>query len=243
MTKQSEIDYFAKMDAAGRAFAAGKPFTADQRGNYLIDIGQILALIRPPPARLLDLGCGSGWTTAFFARSGYTATGVDVAPEAIRIALEIHAGSGAIFRVADMEQLPFTAEFDVAVYYDSLHHADDECAALRAVWKALAPGGELVLVEPGRGQASSDLALRAQEQFGVTEKDMPPARTAPLIKAAGFNSVRVFPRLQYQMVEREPTGGIARLLRPIFGQRFASLLKSAKNTALPGGNGIVLAVK
>ena len=243
MTKQSEIDYFAKMDAAGRAFAADKPFAADQRGNYLIDIGQILALIRPPPARLLDLGCGSGWTTAFFARSGYAATGVDVAPEAIRIAMETHAGSGAIFRGADMEQLPFTAEFEVAVYYDSLHHAGDESAALRAAWKALAPGGEIILVEPGRGQARSDISLRAQAQFGVTEKDMPPAHTVPLLKAAGFKAIRVFPRLQYQMMEREPTGGIARLLIPLLGYRLASLLKSAKNTALPRGNGIVLAVK
>ena len=38
MTRQAEIDYFGNMSEEGREFARNKPFSADQRGGYLVDI-------------------------------------------------------------------------------------------------------------------------------------------------------------------------------------------------------------
>ncbi len=206
MTKQAEIDYFGRMDDNARSYAGGKPFASDRRGAYLLDMGQILDLIRQPPARLLDLGCGSGWTTAMFARSGYDA-------------------------------------FDVAVLYDCLHHAEREQAVLQSVFAALAEGGEVILVEPGRGHHDSPGSQEAVQAHGVTEKDMHPALTTRLLRAAGFSEIRVFPRVQFQMVERCGTGGIVRALRPLFGPRLAGLAKTLKNSAFPGTNGVVLARK
>jgi len=243
MTKQAEIDYFGKMTEAGRRFAAGKPFTAEERGAYLLDMGQILSLIPKPPARLLDLGCGSGWTTAMFARSGYDALGVDIAPGAIALAREAFGHTGARFDVQDFEALPFRSEFDIVVIYDCLHHAENERAVLESVFRALKNGGEAVIVEPGEGHAADAVSQRAVQAHGVTEKDMPARRTAKLLRAAGFRTVRVLPRAQFQVAEREGTGGIVRLLRPLLGARLAGLLKTLKNTAFPGCNGIVLARK
>ena len=243
MTKEAEIAYFEKMTDEARAFARNKPFSADQRGAYLLDLGQILSLIRKPPARLLDLGCGSGWTTGMFAQSGYDAVGVDIAPSAIGLARESFGHTGARFEVHDFEALPFDRAFDIAVIYDCLHHAERELAVLQSVFRALDDEGEVIVVEPGRGHHVSTTSRWAEQTHGVTEKDMPPQLTVKLLRAAGFSSIRVFPRVQFQLVERTGTGGMVKLLRPLVGARLAALAKTAKNSVFTGQNGIVLAKK
>src|SRR5207244_11070644 len=83
MAKSGEIDYLKNLGAAGVWHAANKPFSDPGCGRYLAELGAILALLPPPPARLLDLGCGTGWTSVFFARAGYDVVGVDLAPDMI----------------------------------------------------------------------------------------------------------------------------------------------------------------
>lgn len=243
MSKQAEIDYFGRMNEQSMDFVRRKPFSADQRGGYLLDMGQMLTIIRRPPARLLDLGCGSGWTTAMFAASGYNVLGVDIAPAAIRIAAEINAGTGAEFRVCDFENLPFRDEFDIAVLYDCLHHSESVEAVVSGVFRSLRSGGEVVLVEPGRGHHLSDTAQQAILEHGVTERDMPPTLTRGVLTAAGFRQIRVFPRVQYQVHEPEPTGRLAGLASRFLGRRAAALAKNLKNSLFPGCNGIVTARK
>ncbi len=87
MAKTGEIDYLKNLarergDEAVR-HALGKPFTDANCAAYLTEIAAVLALLPPPPARLLDMGCGTGWTSFFFAKAGYHVTGVDIAPDMI----------------------------------------------------------------------------------------------------------------------------------------------------------------
>src|SRR5687768_16803425 len=70
MAKQGEIEYLSKISAQARLDAFEKPFRDADCGSYLRDMGAIFDLLPPPPARLLDLGCGSGWTSILFARRG-----------------------------------------------------------------------------------------------------------------------------------------------------------------------------
>ncbi|MEI6807788.1 MAG: class I SAM-dependent methyltransferase [bacterium] len=243
MSKQAEIDYFGQMSEQARDFVRRKPFSADQRGAYLLDMGQLLTVIRKPPARLLDLGCGSGWTSAMFALSGYEVLGVDIAPAAIKLAGDINAGSGARFSVCDFEALPFQNEFDIAILYDCLHHAESPGAVISQVFKALKPGGEIAVVEPGKGHHMSTTAQQAIRECGVTERDMPPALTRKLLMEADFRQIRTFPRVQYQLHEPEPTGRVAGLVSRLLGRSIAALAKNLKNSIMPGINGIVTAQK
>ncbi|MBN9122301.1 MAG: methyltransferase domain-containing protein [Planctomycetes bacterium] len=163
---------------------------------YLVRIGTLMALLPPPPARVLDLGCGTGWTSLFFARAGYEVVGADIAPDMIRLANELRDREGlanASFVVSDYEALTFHNEFDAVVFFHSLHHADDEGLALRKAFAALKPGGVLLADEPGVGHAASENSLEAVAKFGVTEKDLPPAHLVELGRAAGFEAFRVFP--------------------------------------------------
>ena len=48
-----------------------------------------MLLLPTPPAKLLDLGCGTGLTSLSFARRGYDVTGQDISETAIQYANEI----------------------------------------------------------------------------------------------------------------------------------------------------------
>jgi SAM-dependent methyltransferase len=196
MAKQGEIEYLQKLGKQGSRSAADKPFSEPECGAYLMGIGAVLTLLPPPPARLLDVGCGSGWTSIFFARRGYDVLGIDIAADMIRLAQENkrRAGlEGVHFLVSDYEEFTSDGTFDCAVFYDSLHHAIDEEMAVRMACRALKPGGVCVASEPGQGHAQSATSLWAVHRFGVTEKDMPPARIKALGRKAGFTRFRTYP--------------------------------------------------
>ena len=70
MSKQAEIDYVGMMATVLNVpvqevddYLMGKPFSDGVRWRYLTDVAQIMKLLPPPPARVLDLGVGSGWTS------------------------------------------------------------------------------------------------------------------------------------------------------------------------------------
>ncbi|QDU74017.1 Malonyl-[acyl-carrier protein] O-methyltransferase [Bremerella volcania] len=196
MGKSGELTYLRDLDEKGKVRLANKPFSVDYQGRHLCDIGMMRNLLPDPPARLLDLGCGTGWTSCFFAMMGYEVVGQDIAPDMIKAATankqRFHADS-ASFIVSDYESLDFRDEFDAACFYDSLHHAEDERLALAAVFRALKPGGVLVTHEPGKGHAAAEISIQAVERYGVTEKDMPAWYIIRLASEIGFSSVQHFP--------------------------------------------------
>jgi SAM-dependent methyltransferase len=200
MPKQGEIDYLDALDDSGKRHALNKPFSDAACGRYLCDIGTIVDLLPPPPSRLLDLGVGTGWTSVFFALRGYRVLGQDIAPKMLAMANQNRDKYGAKdleFCVQDFESMTFCSEFDCAVFFDSLHHAEDEISALRAVFRALKPGGLCVTAEPGRGHAASPSARNAALRFGVTEKDMPPYHIIQIAQQIGFQRYEVYERKHF----------------------------------------------
>jgi SAM-dependent methyltransferase len=193
--KQGEIDYIKSIGEAGARHAYDKPFSDATCAKNLIDVGVILSLLPPPPSRLLDLGCGTGWTSVFFAKRGYSVLGQDIAPDMIELAYRNkrrHGVEQLEFVVSDYESMPFESEFDGAVFYDALHHAEDEAAAVKAVWRALKPGGVLITHEPGTGHSKTVHAMEAMRLHDVNEKDMPPAWIFELGRRAGFRKFEQF---------------------------------------------------
>ena len=193
MGKAGEIEYLQRIGEHGRRHAQLKPFSDPERGQYLQSVGVVLDALPPPPARVLDLGCGTGWTTEFLHRSGYEAVGIDIAPDMIALAREMPGREGVRFEIGDYEILPELGAFDAAMFFDSLHHAEDERAALAAVYGALVPRGRLVCSEPGAGHSHAAASQHAVNVFGVTEKDMPPSHIISIGREVGFRSAEVLP--------------------------------------------------
>ena len=161
-----------------------------------------MTFLPPPPARLLDLGCGSGWTSELFARAGYDVLGVDIAPDMIDIARRRMAATLPLsFAVSNYEGALALGEFDAVVIYDALHHAEDERAVVANAFRALSDGGIFISIEPGRGHSTTAPTRDVVAKFGTTEKDMPHEHQAALLLDAGFSDVRQFLRLSQLTLE------------------------------------------
>ena len=92
----------------------------------------------PPPARVLEVGCGAGELALALSAAGWRVTAVDPrAPE------------GEPFVRAAVEELDAAdhGPFDAAVAVLSLHHAGNMGAALDTVRSLLRPGGVFVVDE------------------------------------------------------------------------------------------------
>jgi SAM-dependent methyltransferase len=187
--KQGERDYFARIGSAGLLHATRKPFSDDFCPQNLANMDALFHLLGPPPGRLVEFGCGVGWLSLFLAQRGYEVTGVDIAPEAIAAAQRESQARGlanARFVVGDFESFHATEPYDYALFYDSLHHAEDELTAVRCAHTALRPDGVMIAFEPQAGHSQTAVSLKAVEEFGVHEKDMPPGYIARLGQQAGF---------------------------------------------------------
>jgi 2-polyprenyl-3-methyl-5-hydroxy-6-metoxy-1,4-benzoquinol methylase len=200
--KQGELDYVANMArllnvdrAEVERSLLHKPYPYARRGFYLMDLGQIFRLLPEPPVRLLDVGCGSGWTSKMFALAGHEVVGLDVCADMIDLARRNCDGLNAAFFVQDYEESIDHGRFDCAVIYDALHHAIDERRLIQSLYTALKPGGTLITAEPGQGHADSEETLREAARWGTTEKDMPFSHQRQLMLAAGFLDVAQYARL------------------------------------------------
>jgi SAM-dependent methyltransferase len=193
--KRGEREYFARIGEEGRRHAALKPFSDEHCGTYLVNLATVLELMPPPPARVIEFGCGTGWLGQLIALRGYAVTGIDISPEAIELAKASAAARGVHvdYRVADYEEPNLPSENDVAIFHDALHHAESETAALRAAYAALRAGGMAICLEPGEGHSRSESSRRAVSDFGVHEKDMPPPTILRHARAAGFRRSLVLP--------------------------------------------------
>jgi SAM-dependent methyltransferase len=214
--KQGEREYFARIGPAGIAHSIGKPFTDDRCAVNLANMAALFHLLDAPPQRIVEFGCGVGWLSLFLARRGYTVTGVDIAPEAIAAACSERDSQrvvGATFVVADYEEFSVAEQFDCALFYDSLHHAEDERAAVRCAHRSLRDGGMLIAIEPGHGHSKKDHSVRAVREFGVHEKDMPADHIVRLGREAGFRRHVLLPR-PHEVVRRLYRPGYARATGP-----------------------------
>lgn len=81
----------------------------------------------PPPARILDVGCGPGWSDLYLASGGYTVTGVDNEARLVGIAKDLatRLGVEATFEEGDAFDLaPYHGRFDLVYSCGVLEHFD-----------------------------------------------------------------------------------------------------------------------
>lgn len=97
-----------------------------------------------PGARILDLGCGNGWATRELAKkaAGTQAIGVDVSPQMIARADELHSFTiRARYELGSFEALDFKdASFDLAFSMEAMYYAVDLGKALSELARVLKPG-------------------------------------------------------------------------------------------------------
>jgi 2-polyprenyl-3-methyl-5-hydroxy-6-metoxy-1,4-benzoquinol methylase len=113
--------------------------------SRLVEPFEIAELVKLPKGKLMDVGCGNGYTLSLAKKLGWQAMGLEIDPAAARAArtqgLDVVDGSYA--RLAAFRQ-----EFDCIICSHVLEHVHDPQDMLIRLAEALKPGGTLLLSLP-----------------------------------------------------------------------------------------------
>lgn len=138
-----------------------------------------------PPMAIADLGCGEGALTQLLARHAKRVIGIDSSSKMIAYAAESAKRNGLAnveFRLGDLESPPIRAgSVDVALFSQSLHHAEHPSTALAAARRILKPEGRIVILDLKRHSFEEARDLYSDRWLGFSEAEL-----TQLLEAAGF---------------------------------------------------------
>lgn len=167
--------------------------------------------------RVLDLGCGTGWSSIAIARAYPLAQvdGLDLDAGSVAIAQQNLRDAGLGDRVTvqrrDAADPGLAGRYDLVTIFEALHDMPDPVAVLRALRALLAPEAALIVVDERadeRFQAPGDDVQRMLYGFSVLHclpvgmADQPSAGTGTVMRPAtlrgyaeqaGFAAVEVLP--------------------------------------------------
>jgi SAM-dependent methyltransferase len=173
-----------------------KPFGPEWGSSYWTKWATIAeALLRlqiRPPAAILDIGCGTGWTSVFLAEAGYQVTGIDVAPAMIEMARQRARrwSVPATFVVADMEAFQLGRSFDAALVFDALHHSKAPAEVIQRVADHTRPGGWVIFGEPSWLHKWSGHARETVRTEGWIEEGVPVSSLRRNCRMVGLGNFR-----------------------------------------------------
>jgi SAM-dependent methyltransferase len=159
--------------------------------------------------RLLDVGCGGGKVDRLIAaaRPNVAVLGLDSSEPMLAAARKRSSAPNVDFRLGTIEEAGFSGEFDFALTVLSFHHWEEPGAGLRAVQRALVPGGSFWIYE--MDPEASDATIRRDRaaiwgfltlpvkmqramarDHGVTAAEVDEL-VRPLAEESGFTAMRV----------------------------------------------------
>jgi SAM-dependent methyltransferase len=155
MSKYYPENYYSLAPAGGleamieRRWAAYAHGTFSPVGwlvNLLLGPHATMTAIRrariPLYARVLDVGCGTGWLIRNMKRFGYeNVLGIDP-----YVASDVRGGDGVVVLKRSLKEM--TGEFDVVMLHHSFEHIADQAGALKEIRRLIGPAGRVLLRVP-----------------------------------------------------------------------------------------------
>jgi SAM-dependent methyltransferase len=198
----------------------------------------------PAGSRVLEAGCGVGAQTVTLARRSPDArfTSIDVSAESIAEAerrARLAGLDNVEHRQADIFALPFgPASFDHVFVCFVLEHLARPVEALEVLGGLLRPGGTITVIEGDHGSAyfhpdspAAHAAIRCQVELqrAAGGDSLIGRQLHPLMTEAGFDAVRVSPRMVYVDSSRpELVDGFTR-------KTFTAMIEGVREPAIAAG--------
>jgi ubiquinone/menaquinone biosynthesis C-methylase UbiE len=166
----------------------------------------------PDGSSVLEAGCGIGAQTITLARNspGARITSIDISADSVANAQAAADAAGLTnvqFQQSDIFGLPFDPEsFDHVFVCFVLEHLSHPIDALVALRRLLRPGGTITVIEGDHGSTyfhpdseAAHAAIRCQIELQHTAggNALIGRELYPLLRQAGFDAVRVSPRMVY----------------------------------------------
>jgi ubiquinone/menaquinone biosynthesis C-methylase UbiE len=198
----------------------------------------------PPGSKVLEAGCGVGSQTVTLARNSPDAhiTSIDIAEASLaeaRKRVESEGIRNVTFQQGDIFDLSFEPEsFDHVFVCFVLEHLPDPLEALLVLKTFIRPGGTMTVIEGDHGSAyfypRSEAAHKAiQCQVELQRRGGGNALIGrelyPLMTKAGYESVRVSPRMVY-VDSSKP-----RLVEGFTRNTFTAMIEGVRAAALEAG--------
>jgi SAM-dependent methyltransferase len=158
-------------DSVAEAYSRVIPDTGFEALLDMAMVDEFAGHIRTTADRLvIDAGCGAGRLSKYLTRTGLNVTGVDLSPEMIRVAQQLHPGLR--FEVGELTDLPAadSAADGILAWYSIIHSPRAALPAIaREFWRVLRPSGwALIAFQAGSGHRTinraygHDVELRAE---------------------------------------------------------------------------------
>jgi SAM-dependent methyltransferase len=198
----------------------------------------------PDGSTVLEAGCGVGAQTVTLAQRspGARFMSVDLSADSLTEAAQRADRAGITnveFRLGDIFDLPFGAEsFDDVFVCFVLEHLSRPAEALAALGRLLRAGGTITVIEGDHGSAyfhpdsaAAHAAIRCQVELQAQAGGdaLIGRRLYPLLVEAGFEEVRISPRMVYVDSSRpDLVDGFTR-------KTFTAMIEGVRESAIAAG--------
>ncbi len=198
----------------------------------------------PAGSRVLEAGCGVGAQTVTLASSSPAASfvSIDISEASVAEAqrkVEAAGLTNVEFQQGDIFHLPFGPQsFDHVFVCFVLEHLHEPVVALRKLKECLRPGGTITVIEgdhgsayfhPDSAAAHAAIGCQIELQARAGGNALVGRSLYPLLTAAGYQDVRVSPRLVYVDVSKpELVDGFTR-------KTFTAMIEGVRESALEAG--------
>jgi len=204
-------------DARQAQADVNRPWFAQRLAPTLAALPDVHEALSRPGARVVDVGCGFGWSTLALARAYPRAEvhGIDVDRPSVAAARVAAAEAGlarrAYFHLADAAELAVAQPYDAAFAFECVHDMPRPTAVLEAVRRAMKPDGVVVVMDEAVAEefhAPADDVDRIMYGYSLfvclpdglsttpsagTGTVMRPATLRRYAREAGYSGVEVLP--------------------------------------------------
>jgi SAM-dependent methyltransferase len=199
---------------------ANRPWFEHRLAEALSGVEDLHVLLARPGTRVLDVGCGGGWSSIALGRAYPSAEvhGIDIDAPSVSMATENARAAGVADRVTflhgDAAELP-ADRYDAAFAFECVHDMPRPVDVLTAVRKSLTPGAPLIVMDEAVADSfapDGDEVERLMYGFSLficlpdgrssrpsvaTGTVLRPSRLREYAEAAGFGELEVLPITEF----------------------------------------------
>jgi len=179
--KDKRREYFDELAGKfGRHYVPGRSWKG---------VAEMLLQLMPPMV-IADLGAGEGTLSQLLAQRARQVIAVDDSEKMVAYGAELARKNGIEnleYRQGDLESLPIEDETaDLALFSQSLHHAQHPRNAIGEAWRILKPGARVAILDLRRHNFEEARDLYADLWLGFTELEL-----QGFLRQAGFRKIAI----------------------------------------------------